>query len=69
MDDLIKALQILVKYGNPYNPTHCEQDLLTIVGIDTDIVSKEDKKELKKLGFFVSKYFDDAFHSYRFGSA
>jgi hypothetical protein len=23
MDDLIKALQILRKYGNPEHPTHC----------------------------------------------
>jgi len=30
MDDLIKALQILRKYGNPKYPTHCEHDTLYI---------------------------------------
>jgi len=31
MDDLIKALQILRKYGNPGNPTHCEHDTLLVL--------------------------------------
>lgn len=26
MEDLIKALRIFLKYGNPYSPTHCEDD-------------------------------------------
>ena len=30
MENLIKALQILLKYGNPKRPTHCEHDELTI---------------------------------------
>jgi hypothetical protein len=68
MEDLIKALQILLKYGNPDNPTHCEHDCLWIVGISPDDVSQEDKDALDKLGFFVDKS-DDAFKSYRYGSA
>ena len=45
MEDLIKALQIFVKYSNPRNPCHCEHDILPAT------VSKEDKEELDKLGF------------------
>ena len=67
MEDLIKALQILLKYGNPHHPTHCEHDTLMICGIDPDDVSEEDKAELDKLGFFVSD--EDAFISFRYGSA
>lgn len=51
MDDLIKALQILRKYGNPTHPTNCSHDLL-FVDIDPSKVSDEDKKELDELGFF-----------------
>jgi len=70
MEDLIKALQILLKYGNPYAPIHCEHDIMTVVGIDPATVSKEDKKQLDELGFFVGdEYGEPAFHSYRFGSA
>lgn len=68
MEDLIKALQIFLKYGNPKWPTHCEHDELTICGIDPDKVSKEDKKLLDELGFFVSEA-DECFKSFKFGSA
>lgn len=66
MENLIKALQIFLKYGNPENPTHCEHDMLYICGIDPDEVSEEDKDELDKLGFFID---DDQFMSYKYGSA
>lgn len=70
MKDLIDALTILLKYGNPDNPTHCEHDELVICGIDPDDVSDEDKSVLYALGFFVSKsYGDPCFKSFRFGSA
>jgi len=68
MEDLIKALQIFLKYGNPNNPTHCEHDILLICGINVEDVSDEDKKELKELGFFVTSEFD-CFGSFRYGSA
>ena len=67
MSDLIAGLTILLKYGDPRNPTNCSHDLLTICGIDPADVSAEDKAELKRLGF--EDYGDDAFQSYRFGSA
>lgn len=69
MDDLIQALTILRKYGNPYYPTQCEHDELTICGINPSVVSKEDVKILDKLGFFISDDDDECFKSYRFGSA
>lgn len=68
MENLIKALQIFLKYGNPDYPTHCEHDELWICGIEPEDVSDEDKEKLDKLGFFVDE-FDDCFKSYRYGSA
>lgn len=67
--DLIEALQIFLKYGNPERPTHCEHDLLTIVGIEPKDVSEEDKKRLDELGFFVGHEYGEAFYSYKYGSA
>lgn len=70
MEALIKALQILLNYGNPEYPTHCEHDVLIICGINPDDVSDHDKEELDRLGFFVStEYGDSAFISFKFGSA
>jgi hypothetical protein len=66
MDDLIKALTILRKYGNPQNPTHCEHDVLH-VAIDAE-VSEEDLLELDRLGFFPDTEYGMGFRSYRFGS-
>ena len=66
MEDLIKALLIFLKYGNPRNPTCCGHDTLYICGIDPVNVSEEDKLELDTLGFFVD---DECFKSYRYGSA
>ena len=65
MDDLIKALQIFLKYGNPKYPTHCEHDIM-IVAIDPAKVSEEDKKVLSELSF--DPYDDEMFSYYRFGS-
>ena len=70
MEKLIEALQIFLKYGNPAYPTHCEHDVLTICGIEPSDVSEEDTDKLDKLGFFVSdEHGDDAFMSYKYGSA
>jgi hypothetical protein len=66
MKDLIEALQIFLKYGNPYSPTHCEHDVLTVM-IDFDKVSQEDKVKLEELSFKENDY--GCFMSYRFGSA
>jgi hypothetical protein len=67
MEDLIKALQIFLKYGNPRNPSHCEHDYFYI-NINPKLVSEEDKAELDKLGFFVDgEYGGDGFGSFRYG--
>jgi len=68
MTDLIEALTILLKYGNPRNPTHCEHDELTIADINPADVTFDDKERLKELGFFVSES-DECFKSFRYGSA
>ena len=68
MEDLIKALQIFLKYGNPEWPTHCEHDIM-YVNIDPADVNEEDLKSLEKLGFYPEKYdYGDCFYSYKFGS-
>jgi hypothetical protein len=72
MKDLIEALTILLKYGDPANPLNCNHDEVIICGIDPKDVSDEDKKKLDDLGFFVSDgegYADETwFMSHRFGS-
>lgn len=66
MKDLIEAFTILLKYGNPDYPTHCEHDEL-YVNINPSLVSAEDKIRLDELGFFPSDE-HDGFTSYKFGS-
>ena len=68
MENLIKALQIFLKYGNPDYPTHCEHDILMICGINVEDVSDEDKEKLNELEFFFNSEFD-CFTSFRYGSA
>lgn len=72
MKDLIEALQIMLKYGNPHSPTHCSHDLLAICGIDPSVVSRKDIVRLEKLGFEVGDPWDcddTMFYSHRYGSA
>ena len=68
MEDLIKALQIFLKYGNPEYPTNCSHDELAIMEIEPTQVTSEDIRELDKLGFFISEN-EGCFVSFRFGSA
>lgn len=67
MENLIKALSIFLKYGNVSYPTHCEHDVLYVVGDEYLKISKEDKKELKQLGFLFDKN-EEHWYSYRYGS-
>lgn len=70
MKDLIEALQIFLKYGNPDYPSHCEHDVFYIK-IDPVKVSNEDKKKLDKLGFMAGEEdedYDGGFYSFKFGS-
>jgi len=68
MDDLIEALQILRKYGNPKYPTFCNDKQMTIDGISPSIVSSEDKYRLYYLGFdVVADNHGEEFVSFKFG--
>jgi hypothetical protein len=69
MKDLIEALTILAKYMpvDKYAPTHCEHDVLMVVGIEKGVVSPEDATRLDALGFFFSDE-DDCWITFRFGS-
>lgn len=64
MKDLIAALQIFSKYGDPHYPTWCEHDALRVC-VDPADVSDEDKAALEKLSFYTTKEGD--FVSFRFG--
>lgn len=68
MEDLIKALNIFVKYKNEYNPTHCGHDWLGIMGITKEMVTPTDVENLEKLGFIWNDEYEH-FGSFRFGSA
>lgn len=65
MEDLIKALLIFFKYGNPSLPTHCEHHVM-LVSVHPDVVSKDDKEKLKELSFEPSGL---EFHSFKFGKS
>jgi len=70
MENLIKALQIFLKYGNPAYPTHCEHDVMYICGIEPEDVSDEDKAELERLGFGIeNECGEEMFYSFHYGSA
>lgn len=68
MENLIKALQIFLKYKNGPYPTHCEHDVLYVVGIPYEDVSIEDREELELLGFTYDEDYE-LWLSYRYGSA
>ena len=67
MSKLIEALQILLKYGDPDYPFHCEHDVLMVCGIDPATVAADDKAYLRDLGFLVDES-EGCFKSYRYGS-
>lgn len=68
MKDLIEALTIFPKYSDTRWPTHCEHDVLSIVGITKKEMSKEDRDRVKKLGFNWNSD-EEVWQSFRFGSA
>jgi len=69
MKKLIEALTIFAKYQDLEWPTHCEHDVLHVVGITKDEVSEEDQKRLDALGFIWSAEDDGSWISFHFGSA
>lgn len=68
LSDLIKALQIFLKYRDTSEPTHCEHDVMMISSFTKDEISKEDQAALNKLGFSFSVG-EGHWVSYKFGSA
>lgn len=68
MKNLIEALTIFVKYQDRECPTHCEHDVLYIMGITRDEVSENDRARLDQLGFIWSES-DDCWISFEYGSA
>lgn len=68
MKDLIEALTIFLKYKDEQWPTHCEHDVLYIIGVTHDEVSVEDRARLEQLGFHWAEN-DESWQSFRFGSA
>lgn len=68
MENLIKALQIFMKYSNRKYPTHCEHDILFIVGYTKEEISENDREELASLGFEWSDEYS-TYISFKYGSA
>lgn len=68
MKNLIEALTIFAKYSDTQCPTHCEHDVLMVVGVTEEAVSEEDQGRLVALGFHWSDSYD-CWASYWFGSA
>lgn len=68
MKELIEALQIFLKYGNPSYPTICEHDIMYICGINPSDVSIKDITRLEELGFDID-IDSDEFYSSKYGSA
>lgn len=51
MSNLIQALVIFMSYKNVQFPTHCEHDLLMVVGIPQEDVSDDHIAQLERLHF------------------
>jgi hypothetical protein len=66
MKDLIKALEIFLKYSDEKYPTYCEHDVL-YVNVEPGNVSDSDLSELYDLGFFPNED-GEGFMSFRYGS-
>lgn len=70
MKDLIEALQIFLKYKNERWPTYCGHEVLYIMGVTKDEVSKEDQERLEHLGFFWGNGLSEpCWQSFRYGNA
>ena len=67
MKDLIEALQIFLKYGNPDYPTTCSHDVLYVCLKNPGAISTEDQAKLNQLGFQYNRI-EEVWFSYKFGS-
>ena len=66
MNNLIKALQILLKHGDVDYPTQCEHDMLYISPNSMDF-TEEEFAELEELGFHSDNEMG-GFYSFKYGS-
>ncbi len=70
MKKLIEALTIFLKYKDLEWPTHCEHDVLYIMGVTKNEVSEEDQARLKALDFIWSESDgEDCWLSFKYGRA
>lgn len=67
MEDLIKALQIFLKYDNSRRPTLCADDKLIVNKVSRADVSEKDLEDLRELNFIWNDT-EGYFFSFRFGS-
>lgn len=67
MNDLIKALEIMMKHGDVEYPTHCEHDTLYIFPNSMDF-TEEELAKLDELGFFPDDIDGNGFMSFKYGS-
>ena len=61
MKELIKALQIMLRYFKDADekfPTHCEHDILYVWGVDFDKIPLADVLRLYELGFIPGGDYD-----------
>lgn len=65
MEDLIKALQIMLKHGDVKYPTYCTHDELHIYPNSMDFTDEE-FRELEDLGFIPNDM--NGFYSFKYGS-
>lgn len=65
MNDLIEALQIMLKHGDVAHPTHCEHDELHIYPNSMDF-TEEELARLEQLGFYIDD--NEGFYSFKYGS-
>lgn len=63
MEDLIKALQIFLKYNNLEHPTYCNEETLYIDGITEEEVSEEAYELLCKIGIKPAEYRDSQYNT------
>lgn len=64
MEDLIKALTIMMKHGDVTYPCYCEHDTLYIYPNTMDF-TEEEFATLENLGFYRD---EEGFHSFKYGS-
>lgn len=65
MENLIEALQIMLKHGDVAHPTHCEHDELHVYPNSMEF-TEEELARLEELGFLPNDM--DGFTSFKYGS-